>query len=99
MMSLYLQYIKGMTPGAAGTVLMAQPVIMAIFSPLAGRLSDRIEPRLPATGGMAITTVGMVVFSRLHTDSSLIGIVANFVLLGFGFALFSLPNMTATWDP
>jgi EmrB/QacA subfamily drug resistance transporter len=95
MMSLFLQYIKGMTPHAAGTVLMVQPVIMAVFSPLSGRLSDRIEPRLPATGGMVITTAGMVVFSRLHMDSSLIGIVANLVLLGLGFALFSSPNMSA----
>jgi MFS family permease len=51
MMSLYLQYIKGMAPQNAGMVLMAQPMIMAIFSPLAGRLSNRIQPRLLATGG------------------------------------------------
>ena len=76
-------------------VLMAQPVVMAIFSPLAGRLSDRVEPRLPATGGMAITALGMAVFTQLHTHSSVTGIVGNLVLLGFGFALFSSPNMSA----
>ena len=95
MMSLYLQYIKGMTPQAAGTVLMAQPVVMAVFSPLAGRLSDRVEPRLLATGGMAVTTLGMMVFTQLHADSSVNGILGNLVLLGFGFALFSSPNMSA----
>ena len=95
MMSLYLQYIQGMTPQAAGTVLMAQPVVMAVFSPLAGRLSDRVEPRLLATGGMAITALGMLVFTQLHTDSSVNGIIGNLVLLGFGFALFSSPNMSA----
>jgi EmrB/QacA subfamily drug resistance transporter len=95
MMSLYLQYIKGMTPQTAGVVLMAQPVIMAIFSPLAGRLSDRVEPRLLASGGMAITTLGMAVFTQLHANSSVGGIVGNLVLLGFGFALFSSPNMSA----
>ena len=95
MMSLYLQYIKGMTPQAAGTVLMAQPVIMAVFSPLAGHLSDRVEPRLPATAGMAVTALGMAVFTQLHADSSVNGIIGNLVLLGFGFALFSSPNMSA----
>ena len=95
MMSLYLQYIKGMTPQTAGVVLMAQPVIMAIFSPLAGRLSDRVEPRLLATGGMTITALGMAVFTQLQTSSSVTGIVGNLVLLGFGFALFSSPNMNA----
>jgi EmrB/QacA subfamily drug resistance transporter len=95
MMSLYLQYIKSMPPQTAGTILMAQPVIMAIFSPLAGRLSDHIEPRLPATGGMAITAVGMLIFSRLQMDTTVPAIVANLVLLGCGFALFSSPNMSA----
>ncbi len=95
MMSLYLQYIKGMTPQTAGVVLMAQPAIMAIFSPLAGRLSDHVEPRLLATGGMTITALGMAVFTQLHTNSSVTGIVGNLVLLGFGFALFSSPNMNA----
>jgi EmrB/QacA subfamily drug resistance transporter len=95
MMSLYLQYIKGMTPQGAGMVLMAQPVIMAVFSPLAGRLSDRVEPRLLATGGMAITALGMAVFTQLHAGASINGIVGNLVLLGFGFALFSSPNMSA----
>jgi len=95
LMSLYLQYLKGMPPRNAGMLLMTQPVVMAVFSPLAGRLSDRIEPRLLASAGMAVTVVGMLVFSRLHPDSGLAGIGGNLVLLGFGFALFSSPNMSA----
>ena len=95
MMSLYLQYIKGMSPQSAGSILMAQPVIMALFSPFAGRLSDRIEPRFLATAGMSITAVGMVIFTLLETQTTILAIVANLVLLGFGFGLFSSPNMSA----
>jgi EmrB/QacA subfamily drug resistance transporter len=94
-MSLYLQYIKAMTPQDAGVILMAQPVIMAVFSPLVGRLSDRVEPRLLASAGMAITAVGMAVFTQLRTETTVTAIVVNLVLLGFGFALFSSPNMSA----
>ena len=93
LMSLYLQYIQGLPPQTAGLVLMAQPVMMALFSPVAGRLSDRIEPRLLASTGMGIIVVGMVVFTRVSTDTPLGWIVANLVLLGF--ALFSSPNMSA----
>ncbi|MBV5317401.1 MAG: MFS transporter [Desulfobulbaceae bacterium] len=95
LMSLYLQYIKGMSPQTAGVFLMAQPVMMAAFSPIAGRLSDRIEPRLLASAGMAITVAGMLVFTRLDADTHMTGIVCNLVALGFGFALFSSPNMSA----
>lgn len=94
-MSLYLQYIKGMTPQDAGVILMAQPVVMAIFSPLVGRLSDRVEPRLLASTGMGITAVGVAVFTQLNTGTTIYAIVVNLVLLGFGFALFSSPNMSA----
>lgn len=95
LMSLYLQYIKGMSPQAAGSILMVQPVMMAVFSPIAGRLSDSLEPRLLATGGMSITVVGMLVFTQLQPETSLVTIAANLLLLGFGFALFSSPNMSA----
>lgn len=95
LLSLYLQYLKGMPPRAAGLLLMAQPVMMAIFSPIAGRLSDRIEPRLLASAGMAITVAGMLVLTQLRADSGSTGIVCTLVLLGFGFALFSSPNMSA----
>jgi len=95
LMSLYLQYIKGMPPETAGSVLMAQPVMMAVLSPITGRLSDRIEPRLLATAGMSVTVVGVFFFSRIHPETSIYLIVANLILLGCGFALFSSPNMSA----
>ena len=51
LLSLYLQYIQGLGPGAAGLVLVAQPAVQVFCSPVAGRLSDRIEPRIVATSG------------------------------------------------
>ncbi len=95
LLSLYLQYLKGLPPHTAGLVLMAQPVMMALLSPPAGRLSDRIEPRLLATVGMAITVIGVALFTRLQADTALPLIIANLILLGTGFALFSSPNMSA----
>jgi EmrB/QacA subfamily drug resistance transporter len=95
LLSLYLQYVKGLAPRTAGILMLSQPVIMAVFSPLAGRLSDKIEPRLLASAGMAMTTAGLVLFSFLGSSSSLAEIVAILVLSGLGFALFSSPNTSA----
>jgi len=95
LMSLYLQYIKGFTPQHAGFILIAQPVVMAIFSPFAGRLSDKIEPRVVASIGMAFTAAGLFLFTFIDNDTSLGSIIAGLVLLGFGFALFSSPNTNA----
>ena len=95
LVSLYLQYIKGFDPSTAGTILVAQPLVMAIFSPLAGRWSDRIEPRLLASAGMALTALGLVLFVFLNHHTGKVYIIGTLLMLGFGFALFSSPNMNA----
>jgi nitrate/nitrite transporter NarK len=96
LLSLYLQYIHGLSPQSAGLVLMIQPVIMALVSPLAGRLSDRFEPGWIATAGMALTaaSLGILAFS-IGSGPPLDLIVGALALLGLGFALFSSPNMNA----
>jgi EmrB/QacA subfamily drug resistance transporter len=95
LLSLYLQYIKGLTPQQAGLVLVAQPVVMAAFSPLAGRLSDRVEPRVVVSVGLVLMILGLVLLASLGFDASLGFIVSSLVLFGLGFALFSSPNISA----
>ena len=95
LISLYLQYIKLYTPQIAGMILMVQPVVMALFSPSAGRLSDRIEPRIVASIGMVMTVIGLFVFSFISKDMTLSLIILNLTILGLGFALFSSPNTNA----
>jgi EmrB/QacA subfamily drug resistance transporter len=95
LLSLYLQYIKGFTAEKAGFILVTQPVVQAIFSPLAGKLSDRVEPRILASIGMALSAVGLALYIFLSNGTSLGYIIGGQVLLGFGFALFSSPNTNA----
>ena len=95
LLSLYLQYIKGLTPQGAGVVLIAQPIVMAVFSPLAGKLSDKIEPRVIASLGMGLTTLGLILLALVNHYSTLLFVVISLLVLGFGFALFSSPNMNA----
>lgn len=95
LVSLYLQDIKGFDPQKAGLVLLSQPVVMAILSPAAGKLSDRIEPRLVASIGMAFTAIGLLVFCTLGETTPISLILAGLTVLGLGFALFSSPNTNA----
>ncbi len=95
LMSLYLQNIKGLSPQGAGLVLVIQTIVQAIFSPFAGKLSDKIEPGIVAAVGMAVTTLGICSFIFLDEASSLTFILVNLILLGLGIALFSSPNSNA----
>jgi len=66
---------------------------MAIFSPVAGRLSDRIQPRFLSTLGMSMCTTGLAAFAFLNAGTPIWLIVIILIWVGFGFALFSSPNM------
>jgi EmrB/QacA subfamily drug resistance transporter len=95
LLSLYLQYIKGLTPQEAGLILIAQPTLQAICSPIAGRLSDKVEPRMVASVGMALTLLGLFSFVFLSQGTTVGFIILNLALLGLGFGLFSSPNTNA----
>lgn len=95
LLSLYLQYVKGRSPQEAGLILIAQPIVMAVLSPMAGRLSDRVEPRVVASAGMAITAAGILSLSSFGPATSVPSIVACLTFIGFGYALFSSPNTSA----
>lgn len=95
LLSLYLQYVKGLNPREAGLILIIQPIVQAIFSPFAGRLSDRIEPRKVASTGMAMTAIGLFLFNFLNEGTAISFIIANLAFMGLGFALFSSPNTNA----
>ncbi|MFA4825207.1 MAG: MFS transporter [Methanoregula sp.] len=95
LLSLYLQFNRGIDPQTTGLILIAQPVVQMIISPAAGHLSDRIEPRILATAGMACTSVGLGILMFLSPTTPLVVIIAGLVILGFGYGLFSSPNTNA----
>ncbi|HVN96901.1 MAG TPA: MFS transporter [Syntrophorhabdaceae bacterium] len=95
LLSLYLQYIMKFSPEHAGLILVVQPFVQAALSTMAGKISDRVEPRVLASAGMASLFVGLLFFAFLHSTSTLTYVVLDLALLGFGFALFIAPNTNA----
>lgn len=102
MMSLYLQYIHGFDPGYTGTILLVQPAVQSLFSPFAGFLSDRVDPRYVASSGMAIITACLFLLSGFDQNTPVWNMVIIFAFIGIGFALFSSPNtnsIMSSMDP
>lgn len=92
LLSYYLQFIKGLEPQTAGLILVAQPIIMAITAPIAGRMSDRFDARLIATTGMATVTLALFTLTFIDGNTPLNDIIIGLGVLGLGFGLFSSPN-------
>lgn len=95
LMSLYLQVVKGYSPAFAGLVLLVQPLVQMIFSPFAGRLSDRAPPENLASLGLIASAVSLFGFSFLGPETELLPVILLLVILGIGLALFSAPNTNA----
>ncbi len=95
LLSLYLQYILGMSPQAAGFILVVQPVMQTIFAPISGKLSDKIEPAIITSTGMAFTVIGLFLFIFLSPATTAGYIIGVLILLGIGFGFFSSPNTNA----
>jgi len=93
-LSLYLQYVKGLDPHEAGMILMIQPIVQAVFSPLCGRLADRFPAAGVATVGMGFCATGLAVAASITAATQVQLIMVMLVILGLGFALFSSPNVS-----
>ena len=94
-LSLYLQYAKGLQPREAGLLLITQPAIMTLTAFLAGKLSDRFDSRILASIGMGIIVVGLILLYFLNIDTGNIYIIFSLIVVGLGFGFFSSPNTNA----
>lgn len=95
LLSLYLQYIKGLDPEIAGLFVVVQTFFMVIMSPVAGRLSDRFDPGKLASLGMAIITIGLLIMAFITEETSLYVIIVGLAVIGIGIGIFSAPNTNA----
>jgi len=91
LMSLYLQYNRGLNAQTAGFVLVSGTFVQAAVSPFAGRLSDRLPARYVASTGMGLCVLGLLALVFLGADTAYWYIILALCVLGFGFALFSTP--------
>lgn len=92
MLSLYLQYVRGLSPIEAGLILIVQSVVQSVVSLLSGSMSDKISASKLATSGMGMIAVGLVMLCFVSGTTSYIYLIAVLALLGLGFGTFSSPN-------
>jgi len=95
LLSLYLQYIKGMSPRETGLLLVTQPAVMTLFASFSGRLSDKYDARVISSIGMSIIVVGLAMLAFVGASTRSGFIIFSLMILGMGFGLFSSPNTNA----
>ena len=93
MFSIYLQVVLGYSSQTAGMILLVQPVIISVLSPVAGKVSDSVSPYRLSAIGMAVCAVGIVAGTMISGKMTVIIVVL--AIVGAGSAFFSSPNTNA----
>lgn len=98
--SLYLvldvQQARGFSAVAGGASLLPITGMLLIGSPIAGRLADRVGPRVPMTIGPALAGTGLLVAAvTAHSSSYWTSIFPSVVIFAVGLALTVAPLTTA----
>lgn len=94
-MSILLQEVHDLSAVASGFMLTIQPLLMASLSKRTGRLSDVIEPRRLATGGLLLCATGLLLMGYSSGAGGLWLAATGLVFTGLGVAAFSAPNHNA----
>lgn len=92
LMPYYLQNVKDYTAQITGLLLSVSPLMMGIFAPISGTLSDRFGSRRLTIIGLGFMAFGYFLVSTLQTDTSALGFVLRYLPIGIGAGIFQSPN-------
>jgi DHA2 family lincomycin resistance protein-like MFS transporter len=97
---LYLQEVRGLDTLSTGLLLLPGGVVMAVISPITGRLYDRYGPKglMLAGTGLLATMLATMAFTTAHTPVWLLTI-QNALMIGGGFGLLMTAAMTNGLNP
>ena len=96
--ALYLQNVRGYSPLQAGVRFLPSTVMIMFIAPMAGRLADRVGPRVLITFGLLAVSGALFWQSFLKVDSGYGFLLPGFVLMGIGMGFVMSPMSTAAMN-
>jgi EmrB/QacA subfamily drug resistance transporter len=97
-MALYMQNVLGFSPLQTGVRFLPSTLTIMVMAPLAGRLADRVGPRVPVTCGMTIVALALALTTRIEVGSGYGRVLPAVVILGLGIGLTMAPMSTAAMN-
>jgi EmrB/QacA subfamily drug resistance transporter len=97
-LALYMQNILGYSPLQAGVRFLPATLMIVAIAPIAGRLTDRIGPRIPIATGLTLVSGAMFWLTQIHPSTTYGDLFPSFILMGIGMALVMSPMSTAAMN-
>ena len=95
LLSLYFQLVLDMSPLAAGIAIIPFDIAFLIVGPLSGRFSDKFGHLPFTTSGLALTSIGLYLFSTVTIVTPISTVIFEMILVGAGMGLFVSPNISS----
>jgi MFS family permease len=92
---IYMQTFRGWSPIQAGAALLPWTLMIVIFAPIAGKLSDRVGSRWLMAGGMTVVAICCLLLSTVTLTSSFWHMFPAFILGGLGMSFVMTPMSAA----
>jgi MFS family permease len=86
-------YGFGTSVTGAGLMLLPAPLGMLLTSPVAGRISHRLGPKVPLVVGALLTAVSFVALAGLHAQTWQVCAATALMGVGMGFAYAAMPTL------
>jgi MFS family permease len=93
--AVFLEVVQGHSAQTTGLILLVQPAVMTVVTPVAGRLSDRLGSRGLGALGMLVVAAGTGQLAAFSVTAPTWEVAAALFTLGLGLAIFSTPNFSA----
>jgi hypothetical protein len=92
MLTLYMQQVLGYSAMKTGVAYLAVAGTSIIWANVAAALVNKVGVRPLIAGGMAILTVGMLLFTQVSVDGSYVSdLLPGFLIIALGMALCFVP--------
>lgn len=91
---LYVQTIRGFSPLDSGLLMLPGALVMAVMSPITGRLFDSFGAKWLAITGLTISAATTFALSYLTLETSYSTIMFLYTMRMFGFSMITMPVMT-----
>jgi EmrB/QacA subfamily drug resistance transporter len=92
---IYMQTFRGWSPTQAGAALLPWTLMVVIFAPIAGKLSDHVGSRWLIAGGMSVVALCCLWLSTVTLHSSFWHMLPGFILGGLGMSFVMTPMSAA----
>jgi EmrB/QacA subfamily drug resistance transporter len=98
LLPLYFQLVRGESPLATGLLLAPQGVGAALAMPVAGRLTDRVGPRLVIPIGVVVALGGIAAYTQVGAQTSYAFLAGALFLIGLGLGATVMPSMAVAYQ-